>query len=205
MTALGKCLVFHIKYPAEMRQLYWSDNPTPPKDVPDAEQIMKMAEAVGEAARQEVVEFLRVCAASLEEHFRPFTHFEAVTRRRKMEKDWSVECRIHMDDMPGRKFQVGVTIHDEQGLLVPWVWSPGGSRAEDALTQILGNRIHSRAGGQLVEDSGCVALKPIPLLPEDHKGFDVDREPIIEELRQTFATITRKEVRAILSLREGRI
>ena len=200
MSALGRCLVFHLKYAPEMKRLYWTEDAPPPAGLDKPERVMEMVKAVGDTACEDAADLLQICAKRIEEHFGAFARCKIVSRRETMERHWYTWCRVDLADIPGRKFLAGVTIYDEQRVLVPWIWCPGGTRADEGLAQILGNRIQSRAGGEFADDPGTVALAPIPILLEKHDGFDVEREPIVDGVAKAFSKITREDARAILSI-----
>jgi hypothetical protein len=49
-----------------------------------------------------------------------------------------------------------------------------------------------------VSDIGTVALARIPILPENHGGFEVDRDPLVEKVIQAFTVIKTDDLDAIL-------
>ncbi len=64
MTPLGKALVFYLKYMAEMDRLYADLAEGEERDLTgleDAEQLLERARSVGDAASNEVVDFLGLC------------------------------------------------------------------------------------------------------------------------------------------------
>jgi hypothetical protein len=199
MAGLGTCLVFCLKYAPEMEQLYWTDEPPTPVGLDDAERIIEMVRTVGDRACQEAADLLEMCAGKIQERIGAVAHVERLSRRQKMASDWYVQCRVTDDDKPGRKFRAGVTIRREAGALVPWLWSPGGRRAEEGMARILGRRVDSRAGGGFVDDAGSIAMSPISILHRGQQSLDVDREPLVDRVGQAFA-MTREEVQAILSV-----
>src|SRR5262245_11066916 len=91
MPTLGKCLVFAIKYAPEMNQLYWS--PRQSGEVPEvhgiaqSDDVLKMIQAVGEAAGREVAIFLEACNEGIEQHFQSISVIRKV--RKKLEVTWS--------------------------------------------------------------------------------------------------------------------
>ena len=52
MANFGKCLLFYLKYPAEMDRLYETDEPDV-DDLPDAESLMERISIVGDTASRE--------------------------------------------------------------------------------------------------------------------------------------------------------
>jgi hypothetical protein len=56
---LGKCLLFYLKYPAEMERLYEAEKPNV-KGLPNPDQILKKIKLVGDAASREAADLLSV-------------------------------------------------------------------------------------------------------------------------------------------------
>jgi hypothetical protein len=200
MAALGKCLVFHLKYGLEMKQLYWTKKKPDLEGLEDSERVFDMIRAVGDTACREAADFLEASAEKIEEHFRGFCDVRTETKRHILEKQWQVVSNISLERKPGREFSVGVFIKEARRAAVPWVWRVGGRRAEDSLIKILGRRVHSRSGEELITESGAVALACIPMVLDNHQGFDVDRNPLIDQVQKTFANMTVSDVEAILSI-----
>ena len=73
MAMLGKSLVFYLKYGPQMEHLYGepkeSGEPPDIEGLVDAERVLQMAGAVGDAACREVADFLFACANRVGEHF----------------------------------------------------------------------------------------------------------------------------------------
>jgi hypothetical protein len=206
MPPLGKSLVFALKYPAEMSRLYWTpkDSGNDPDlsglDEAQAKRVVNMASAVGEAACEEAADFLEVCADRIEEYLRTL-QFKTVTRPKRgiVKRRWFFRASVEpVTGKSGWRFEYGVSIRDDLGVAVPWVWRSGGRAWEETVMRVLGpHRAHSRAGGGLVFDRGTVALARIPML-ENLSGFDVDRGPLVERVVQAFTAIKAKDLEDIL-------
>jgi hypothetical protein len=82
-------------------------------------------------------------------------------------------------------------------LVVPYLWSKGGRRAEDAVRTILGGWPHSHGDKGLVELGGSVALASIPIKAQPPESFDVDRDPLIAHVKKTVSRIGAKQTKAI--------
>src|SRR5262249_6504172 len=96
MAKLGKCLVFYLKYQAEMYRLYWQPRETGDKPsvggLKDKEQVLSMVKKVGDAALREAGAFLGLCAERIETHLQSICATQRI--RRNVEEYWSVEWRL---------------------------------------------------------------------------------------------------------------
>jgi len=129
MATLGKCLLFCLKYHAEMEQLYDMEKPKI-HGLPNAEQVLKKIQLVGDTASREAAEFLETCVPGIEQHFRAIGAIERV--RRNPEVTWDLHFRVAPGRVKDRRFYVGVCFDfTDQPALVPWVWSHGGRSAAD--------------------------------------------------------------------------
>lgn len=184
MVKLGKCLVFYLKYPAEMNQLYWDPRETGEKPrlngLKDSEKVMTMIESVGDAACREAAAFLETCAERIEPQLQSVG--AAHRKRRNLETTWAMEWKL----IPKRltaKIYVGVWINEHLGEAIPWIWCRGGRRAEDEMTKILGRGIKARSTSDLTKSPGLVALARVrvnvPTAPHD---FDVDQDPLVAQV-----------------------
>lgn len=218
MTPLGKPLVFYLKYMAEMDRLYGHPEGEEPDltGLDDREHIREMARTVGAAAYEQVADFLELCGKGIEDHFTGLgiATLASKTRRAFVVRNWNWNARIQVSSLPGGWFSVGVFVRappgdrssidkDVHGVVVPWLWSKGGRKGEDAVCKILGGWPHSRAGAGLVEDRGTVALACIPIKAQPPESFDVDREQLITEVMKTIARIGAEQTRAIASFVAG--
>jgi hypothetical protein len=200
MTALGKCLVFHLKYQPEMKRLYWEEGKLEPDGLPDPERVLAIVRDVGDQACEDAADFLEACAERVQGHFSGFCDFRRNTRRSKVLVSWGIAASVRLADRPDRVFQVGVMLNDDIGAVVPWLWCKGGKRAEGLVAQILASACVSRSGEGLVQASGTLALSRIPILPEGHQGFDLDRDPLVQQVESVFRMLSRSKVDAILAL-----
>lgn len=75
MAMLGRCLAFHLKYPAEMARLYWTEEPDH-EGLQDAERVLRMIRVVGDTACREAADFLSACAERLEPLSRQCRHVQ---------------------------------------------------------------------------------------------------------------------------------
>jgi hypothetical protein len=213
MTPLGKPLVFYLKYMAEMNRLYYPEDHGGERDLTglnDAEQVLEMARTVGAAAHEQVADFLELCGRGIEAHFTGLRIATLTSRSRRATavRDWQWGAQVNVSSVPGGGFTCGVhvtappEIHRQMengacGVVVPYLWSKGGRKGEEAVWQILGGWPHSRAGEWLFSDRGAVALACIPIKAQPTEGFDVDREQLIAEVMKTIARIGAKETKAI--------
>jgi hypothetical protein len=191
MTALGKSLVFNFKYHPEMNRLYWKNQKY--DDIPDPE-IDRMVKRVGDQCREEAREFLIECGKKISEHFNKIAkcsvpHFD--------EKKWTVSCglwpfnkkRPHNENW---KLKAGAVIPKSRPELILWIWSAGEQQGREMLLQRFESAVSDRDPIDHLPDA--VALARIPLFATEVAGFDVDREPFIEQVRLTIEKISGTQV-----------
>lgn len=140
MTNLGKCMLFYLKYAAEMERLYEAEE-RKVKGLPNPDQILKQIALVGDTANREVAAFLETCARGIEEHFHAIGDVQQM--RNNLENTWELKFKVAPKKATGRQFQIGVQIDSNRAAVIPWVWCPGGRRAEDEVVRILGRGIKS--------------------------------------------------------------
>lgn len=215
MTQLGKQLVFSLKYQAEMDRLYYGDEEPDLTGLDNAEQVREMVSTVGDAACNQVADFLELCGKGIENHF---TGLGIATLTKKssrayMVNNWQVDVRLSVPSVPGGWVHCGVFItapsdvsisfeKDVCGLVVPWLWSKGGHKGADKIWNILGGWAHSRGEG-MDTDTGTVVLACIPIMPQPPESFDVDRDPLIAEVMKTITRIGVEETKAIAKIGAG--
>jgi hypothetical protein len=218
MTPLGKPLVFHLKYMAEMNRIYGHEEDEKPDlmGLEDAEQVREMARTVGAAAYEQAADFVELCGKRIEDHFIGLGIATLAKRRKRayVINNWSCSADFRISSVPGGAFSCGVWItappevrislaKDVCGAVVPWLWSKGGRKGEDAIWKIIGGWAHSRGGEGLVDGSGTVALGCIPIKAQPPESFDVDREHLITEVMKTIARIGPDQTTAIASFVAG--
>jgi hypothetical protein len=219
MTPLGKPLVFYLKYMAEMNRLY--AEPEYEGQEPDltgldsAEQVREMARAVGGAAYEQAVDFLGLCGKEIEDHFTRLgiARLSSRAKRGTVLSNWSWKVRITVPGARGGWFLCGVWVtappevrisleKDACGIVVPWLWLRGGRNVEDAVWKVLGSWAHSRSGEGLLAD-GSVALASIPIKAQPPGSFDVDREPLVNEVAKVVARIGAEQTKEIANFVGG--
>jgi hypothetical protein len=220
VTPLGKSLVFHLKYMAEMNRLYggpvYEGEEPDLTGLDDAERVREMARIVGAAAYQEAADFVELCGKGIEDHFirLGITTVAYKTKRAKVVKNWTWSATVQVPSVSGRGFLCGVWVtappevrisieKDVCGVVVPFLWLRGGRKAEDAVWKILDGWPHSRGGEGLVAGSGDVALACIPIKAQPTESLDVDREQLIAEVMKTIARIGAEQTKAIASFAAG--
>ena len=217
MTPLGKPLVFHLKYMAEMNRLYGHPEDEEPDltGLDDVEHVLETARAVGAAAYEQAADFLELCGKGIEDHFTGLG--ATVTNKRKRSgvlTDWYWWSKVWIPSVPGGCFEgsVGVSAppeirvsldKDTCGVVVPYLSSKGGRKGEDAIWNILGGWPHSRGIEGILGVRGMVALACIPIKAQPPDSFDVDRDPLVAEVRKTFARIDANQIKAIASFVAG--
>jgi hypothetical protein len=194
METLGKCLLFYLKYPAEMSRLFEAEEPNS-DGLPNADEILKKTRLVGDAANWEAAQFLERCAPAIEGHFRAFGPVRR--KRSNLEKTWSLQFHVGSRESKTRRFWIGVEIDLDLTALVPWVWSPGGYRAADEVRRILnrGSRPTNPAWR-----SGTTCLDQIPILIPERIDAPVPCEGLVTQVQHVFKTITAEDVKAILEV-----
>lgn len=206
MNALGPALTFWLRYPDEMNQLTADEPNTFGLAEPD--RALEMARAVHRRASVELRSLMGECSVIVDNHFMPF--MEVTERRRDVDVPnwWSTRTVLRM---PGRRkvrpvIEIGVWLLESPPLLVPWLWARGGRRFEDRAVLILGERFDSRPGTPsrstgadlLQSPPGIICLVPIRIsLPA--AGFDLDRTPLVAQVRERLTAITRDDITALLS------
>jgi hypothetical protein len=200
MADLGKCLLFYLKYPAEMERLYEADEPNL-NGLANADQVLEKVLLVGEAASREAAEVLEACAHGIEEHFRGIGTIERV--RGDTTRLWQIRYRVSPRRAKDRQFEIGVFVNVQRAAVVPWVWRRGGRRAEDDVVRILGRGVKASTG-TLVLHAGTVALAEAKISMPERLEEPVSLEPLIAQVHQAFATLTAKDVAAIAAIENSR-
>lgn len=197
MANLDKCVLFYLKYAAEMERLYEADEPKV-EGLLNPDQVLEKIKLVGDTAKREVAKFLETCAPGIEEHFGAIS---AVQRTRKnLEKTWDLEFKVAPKKAIDRQFWIGVCIEPKRTALIPWVWCFGGRRAEDEVVRILGRGIKSAT---LKWDSsvGLTEIKiPIPERLEE----PVECDSLVAQVQQAFASFNARNVEEIAGIASNR-
>ena len=68
MAELGKCLLFYLKYPAEMARLYETEEPDT-DGLSNPNETLGKIRRVGDAGSREGAELLEVCFEAVKPHF----------------------------------------------------------------------------------------------------------------------------------------
>jgi hypothetical protein len=211
MTSLGKAVVFHLTYMAEMKQLYGN---TVDGNLPDlsglknAKRVREMARAVGAAAYEQAADFVEQCGHGIEDHFAGLG-IATVVKKRKWAgvlESWSSETGITVESVGDKVIWFGawLTAPPEVrmplpsgacGVVVPWLWVPG--KAEDAVWKLVSAWAHSRGVNGLAQERGTVVLAAIPVMLRPEKKFEADRDPLVAEVVKVVERIGAKETRAI--------
>jgi len=213
MTHLGNPLVFYLKYMAEMNRLYQELEEGEERDLTglrDPERVLEMARTVGDAASNQVADFLELCGKRIEDHFTSLgiATLGNKTKRATVASNCFWRTHVRVPSARDGGFACGVTItappevpisleKDVSGIVVPWLWSKGGRKAEDALWKILEGWPHSRWNDRLFDERGMVALACISIKAQPSESFDVDREQLIDEVTKTVTRIGAEQTKAI--------
>ncbi|MFM9967472.1 MAG: hypothetical protein ACKVQK_03575 [Burkholderiales bacterium] len=199
MANLGNCMLFYLKYAAEMERLYEAEKPKD-EGLPEPNRILEKIKLVGDTASREVAEFLEFCALGIEAHFHAISDVKRV--RNNLEKTWGLDFWVGPKDATDRRIEIGVNIIPNLVAVIPWIWCRGGRRAEDEMVRIMGGRIkHCKLPGW---ESGTVVLDeikiPLPARLED----SIERESLIAQVQHAFAAFTEQDIAAIDGIASNR-
>lgn len=218
MTPLGKPLVFHLKYMAEMNRIYGHEEGEEPDltGLDDAQRVREMARTVGDAACEQVADFLELCGKGIEDHFTGLgiARLALKAKRATVVRNWDWYRRVHDSSRPGGSFYCGVFVSnpsyvrisvekDTCGIVMPYLWLKGARQRKDAIWKILGGKPNSPGGVGLVKGNRTFVLACIPIKAQPLDSFDVDREQLIAEVIKTIARIGADQTKAIASFVAG--
>ena len=197
MANLGKCLLFYLKYPAEMERLTAKE---PKVDgLPNPDLNLEKINLVGQTANREAAEFLKICAQGIEDHFKAISAFNRI--RNNLEKTWSLSFRVAPKEAPDKLFEIGVCIDTNGTALIPYVWCRGSRRAEDEIVRILGRGINAAT---LKYGSGSVGLAKITIPIPERLEEPVECDSLVTKVQQAFASFTAQEVEKIAAIASNR-
>lgn len=198
MTKLGTSLAFYFKYPNEMEHLYFEPKAKKMKKVPAIkgwkDEIRDMIVRVGEASCREAAAFLEVCAARIQPHFESIGIAHRI--RNSPGRSWEVKWRLAPKKQPNQDFHIGVFIDEA---IVPWIWCRGGSRAIADVASFLRRSGHKVEG----DTTRFITLARIKVSCDASRGFDVDREPLVESVYKAL-TLDVAHVKAIAEIARRR-
>jgi hypothetical protein len=195
MATLGKCLLFYLKYAAEMDRLYETNEPKF-EGLPNEEQVLEKIKLVGDTACREGADLLEACAPGIEKHFRAISAIQRT--RNKLENTWGLKFQVAPSKTKGRSFEIGVDIMERRATLVPWVWSLGGRWAEDEVIRVLGGKRIKAA--TLGWGSGSVGLTEIKIPIPEQLEEPVASDSLVAQVHEAFASFTAQEVKEIAAL-----
>jgi hypothetical protein len=203
MANLGKCMLFYLKYAAEMERLYPPpEDPDDPKveGLPDLDLVLEKIKLVGDKANREVAEFLEICIPGIDEHFRAISAIQRI--RNNLEKMWDLSFKVAPRDATDRRFEIGVYIDRNRAALIPWVWCRGGRRAEDEVVRILGRGIKSTKFPDW--DPGSVGLTEIVIPIPERLEEPVECDALVAQVQQAFESFTARDVEAMAGIASNR-
>jgi hypothetical protein len=193
MANVGQCLLFYLKYPAEMDRLYDYEDEPDTEGLDDPESTLKRITRIGDQACKEIAQLLATCAAPIETHLAAISDFRRV--RSNLERDW--ELRYRVAPPKGRvdwRLEIGISVDHHRKAIRSWIWCKGGRRASDSVLRALGRGF---SGASLSWHPGSMALAEATIpLPSD---FDepVPQEPIVSAVVKSIQSLTADEVRTI--------
>jgi hypothetical protein len=188
VAALGKCLMFHLKYPEEMQQIYWDDGNL--DGIDNTGKTREMVKAVGDEAVREAAIFLEACGAVIETHFQKVAKCKRSNSRGSVEKYWEISFNVYLAKIPGEaRLWAGVNLVTIPKVeIVPWLWARGKTIGEEKVVNHLKDRVKGRSA-DLGWEAGNVALDRISI-PQDSNGDD---SPLIERIQRAFSTISKSD------------
>lgn len=203
MTALGKYFVFYLKYPAEMTRLYWK--PEYGGEEPDLtgledkERVREMAFQVGQAASRDMADFLEECGKKIEDHFKGLGNVTTGKRAQRsfILRNWYWKVIVRAGSVAGGWFLCGVSVSDQEKIVVPFIWRKGGRAGRDALKARLGTRADSLSAEGLAFYPGAVALARVPIFGNEEPHFQVDQEALVAKVVRAFSVIRADDVEFI--------
>jgi hypothetical protein len=202
MPKLGKNLIFHLKYQAEMDRLYWNQTDGDPVDLPEPEETMRMVETVGDASKREAAEFLKLCGDTLTDHLGKFLNVKMKTHHAHIEKSWDlpyVVWRKGGKAPSAWKIYVGVFLHDKAGgAILPWIWISAGSNTIADIKDYLGDKVATSTEPYF--DSKTLLLGRIPIPSLESTNLDVDAEVLLEQLRGRISSLTIQDFQYMFSI-----
>ena len=194
MAKFGRCMLFYLKYAAEMERLYEADE-RKVDGLPNPDRVLKQIKLVGDTANREVAEFLGTCVPGIEEHFRAISD----VHRTHIKHMWDLYFNVAPKKATDRQFEIGVYIDRNQAALIPWVWCRGGRRAEDEMVRILGRVIKVRGWA-----SGTVVLAEIKIPIPERLEEPVECDSLVARVQQVFASFTERDIAEIDGITSNR-
>ena len=194
MSELGKCLLFYLKFPAEVDRLYVADESNT-EGLPNAKRVLEKIKLVGDQANRDVADFGELLAPPIEGHFR--TICEITRARTNTSQKWDFRFVVSPRSDLGNRFEVGVYIDHVRAALFPWVSCSGGRRVEDELFRIIGRGIKSAARDGC---PGTIGLAEITIPLPERLDEPVACEPLVAQVARCFASITAQHVERIAAI-----
>jgi hypothetical protein len=198
MATLGKCLLFYLKYPAEMERLYEAEE-LKLEGLPNPDRVLEKIKLVGDTASREVADLLESCAPGIEKHVGAISAVQRI--RNNLAKMWDLRFQVAPRKATDRHFWLGVSVEPHRASLIPWVWCRGGRRAEDEMVRILGRGMKAAT---LKWVSGSVGLTEIKIPIPERLEEPVECDSLVAQVQQAFASFTAQEVKEIAALASNR-
>lgn len=201
MANLGKCLLFYLKYPAEMARLYEAEEPKV-EGLPNPDRVLEKIKLVGDAANREAAELLERCAPGINEHFGAISAIQRTSKN--LEKSWDLTFKVAPTKAKDRIFfSIGVCVQQDRAALIPWVWCRGSRRSEDEIVRILGLDPGIKSA-TLAYSPGTVGLVEVKIPIPERLEEPVACDSLVTQVQQAFASFTAQEVKAIAAIASNR-
>jgi hypothetical protein len=196
MNNLGKCLLFYLKYSAEVERIYEAENDADNLDTDGfpGTDVQEKVVKVHDAACREVAELLKECGRKVVEHFGAIS---AIKQSKVNPESWRISYRVW--PKRGRKnFNLGVYVDSEKAEIVSWLWCRGGRQSEFEAEQLLGNKYTKiERGTDCDETSGVVVLGRTKInIPEDLND-SVASAPLISAVENVFNLFIEEDVKGL--------
>lgn len=204
MSEIGKALIFFNQHHAEMTRLYEEKKVFPEiKTRHDRDRIIKMVDAVGNAAGNEARLLLNTCIEITLQRLgaSKAARFIRVNRPTTERKSWEVAFYIfapYQKKKNKRTRQIGITLTNKG--LTPWVWGRGGVNFEERVKRLLspGTPCYgAKKDGWL---TGTVALTTVSIPWALAKDFALGSAGFVEQTCNVCEAFTPVFIRKLIAL-----
>jgi hypothetical protein len=205
MTNAGRAFGFYIKYWHEMEYALYRSDERKEHRKELTEETCKMIDEVGRRADDQAAELIKRCCTQIEERFGELScHVKRVNQRDATRSKYGWWAELWLWPKPGRnhwRWQVGISVEEDRKgspAIFLYLWMQGRRKAEEKLVKVFGERIKYRSGDFDDWNPGSVFIgDAIPLRADNHDGFKVDADKLLNELQERLKLITKRDVRRL--------
>lgn len=204
MATVGRVFGFYIKYWEQMEAMYRSENQALLSLLPNGEEGSAMVKAVGKRADTQAARLLKDCASEMEGYFSGtgLCKVRPCSLPSTIETQWYSKMQVWPRGTGKKRVNhyTGVAIDRLDGTpaLLFYLWVRGGRAAEEALARKLGRTVIRRSSELVGWGTGSVIFGSIPLSLDDHKRFEIKKEPLLEKTRGVLNRILNRHIRFFL-------